>query len=128
MFCRKCGKEIKDNMNFCPYCGFDCHSSVSSQIVEEESKPQEFSLNESDKLSNISLIFLICSIVNLIISFINLGLIVKIITLSISIGLMFFCLFYYLKKRIKYDFLSFSINLTSMVLNIGLIVYISILI
>jgi len=32
MFCRKCGKQIKDDSNFCPYCG---EALKASDPVEE---------------------------------------------------------------------------------------------
>lgn len=36
MFCGKCGKEIKDDFTFCPYCGAKiCH--VHSESVEARS-------------------------------------------------------------------------------------------
>lgn len=36
MYCRNCGKEVEDNMKFCPYCGTD---RVSEQNAENIVKP-----------------------------------------------------------------------------------------
>lgn len=41
MYCRNCGKEIKDNSSFCPYCG----SSVNKKIVFERKATQVDKVN-----------------------------------------------------------------------------------
>lgn len=38
MFCKKCGKEIKEGVRFCPYCGAE--SGVSNEIKATESRVQ----------------------------------------------------------------------------------------
>ena len=35
MFCKKCGKEIKEGVRFCPYCGAE--SGVSNEMKATES-------------------------------------------------------------------------------------------
>lgn len=40
-YCRNCGKEIKDNSSFCPYCG----SSVNKKIVFERKATQVDKVN-----------------------------------------------------------------------------------
>ena len=30
MFCSNCGKEVKENDNFCRYCGFNLHNEVKT--------------------------------------------------------------------------------------------------
>lgn len=37
MYCGKCGKEIADNIKFCPYCGAD--QNVSQREALPNSKP-----------------------------------------------------------------------------------------
>ncbi len=36
MFCKKCGKEIKEGVRFCPYCGAE--SGVSNEMKATEKK------------------------------------------------------------------------------------------
>lgn len=36
MFCKKCGKEIKEGVRFCPYCGAE--SGVSNEMKATESR------------------------------------------------------------------------------------------
>ena len=33
MFCEKCGKEIKDGDNFCPYCGAENKINKEDQVM-----------------------------------------------------------------------------------------------
>ncbi|MGN0484606.1 MAG: YARHG domain-containing protein [Lachnospiraceae bacterium] len=35
MFCRKCGKEIKEGQKFCPYCGADLRTGQNSQAPRQ---------------------------------------------------------------------------------------------
>lgn len=126
MFCRYCGKEIKDDTNFCPYCGHDQRHNDEEVISSEEKS--EVLPKESKDLSTLSLLLLCGSIIIIILSAINFGIIVKYITLAVSAVLSGVCLFLYIKKKVKYDFLSFAISITSILLNIGLIVYVNALI
>lgn len=128
MYCRNCGKEIKENTNYCPYCGYAYKKSEDGNKTEGYTEKKDNILQEVDKLSHFSIILLVLSIINIIISVINLGLFAKYITLALAAILTLSSLVFYIKKRIKYDFLSFSISITALILNIGLIVYLNILI
>lgn len=46
MYCRNCGKEVEDNMKFCPYCGTD---RVSEQNAENIVKPD---ITIEEKIAN----------------------------------------------------------------------------
>ena len=127
MFCRYCGREISEDTNFCPYCGRDQRINSTNEVVKQEEK-SELNLKESNKFGTISIILLSAACVNILLSAFNLGLIVKYITLSISVLLSGICLYFYIKKKVKYDFLSFAISITAVLLNIGLIVYVNALI
>lgn len=39
MYCKKCGKEIAENMKFCPYCGTEV--SVNTETNDEASNNEE---------------------------------------------------------------------------------------
>lgn len=41
MFCKKCGKEIKEEDKFCPYCGQD----IEKPVVENKTKANKKSSN-----------------------------------------------------------------------------------
>lgn len=40
MFCKKCGKEIKEEDKFCPYCGQDVSKPVEEEIKKEVKKSE----------------------------------------------------------------------------------------
>lgn len=42
MYCIKCGKQIKDNSSFCPYCG-------SGQSYQEEKRSPDFDMANTVK-------------------------------------------------------------------------------
>lgn len=42
MFCEKCGKEIKDNVKFCPFCGSKVSEKVESRQVVQKQTSKEF--------------------------------------------------------------------------------------
>jgi hypothetical protein len=39
MYCKKCGKKMEENMNFCPQCGNFVNMSQPVQVKKEEKKP-----------------------------------------------------------------------------------------
>ena len=41
MFCKKCGKELEDNVRFCNYCG----TEVGSNVVEFKVASHNISMN-----------------------------------------------------------------------------------
>ena len=47
MFCKFCGKEIKDRSVFCEFCGKDLNRDVESATVEENLKKYYPNLNEN---------------------------------------------------------------------------------
>ena len=38
MYCRKCGREIKDISRFCPYCGQETHININQKRYKETKK------------------------------------------------------------------------------------------
>lgn len=36
-FCNACGKQVKDDLNFCPYCGYQFHQETTNQSKEPKS-------------------------------------------------------------------------------------------
>ena len=41
MFCEKCGKEIKDNVKFCPFCGNKVSEKVESRQAVQKQTSKE---------------------------------------------------------------------------------------
>ena len=46
MYCSKCGKEVKDGVKFCPYCGANCNDTAETEV---DYNTQENSSNNSSK-------------------------------------------------------------------------------
>ena len=130
MFCKKCGKELPDEAKFCPFCGYHIENNEQS-VSFEEIKPIEaektFSLNENSDLKNINIILLAASIVIAVLSLVFNSVVVCIIMLSFAVVLTCLSLLCYIKKRSKYDILSFAFNVTFVLYNAGMLVYLSIL-
>lgn len=62
-YCSKCGKQIEDNNEFCPYCGAktDSTASVAQEATNNSSDSKEKQMNA---LQLISFIFMILSCVS----------------------------------------------------------------
>ena len=50
MFCKKCGKEIKEGVRFCPYCGAE--SGVSNEMKATESRGSKKEKNQKENLGS----------------------------------------------------------------------------
>ena len=42
MYCTNCGKEIKSNSKFCPFCGNAVNNSGQNEIISEKQREQEY--------------------------------------------------------------------------------------
>lgn len=65
MFCRKCGKEVAEDVRFCPNCGED--QWEESEKVEE--KPVEVKKEEKQELSGLLLAAKVLIIITMILAF-----------------------------------------------------------
>lgn len=56
MYCRKCGKEIADDAEFCPYCGTRTHDEVHEATFEAKGDGSQYNAanNTPAKDDNIS--------------------------------------------------------------------------
>ena len=124
MYCRKCGKQLVDGMSFCPACGTRIESLENKEenVVNEEKKT--FFDGENTNLKAPNILLLVAAIVDLVLSIIFYGTIIKIVTISLSLIIAILALIFYIKKKSKYDFLSFSITITLFLYNIGMLVYV----
>ena len=50
MYCTNCGKEIKSNSKFCPFCGNAVNNSGQNEIISEKQREQE--TNRENRNSN----------------------------------------------------------------------------
>ena len=41
MFCENCGKEIKDENKFCPYCGASVQPEQNGEQPEQSAQPEQ---------------------------------------------------------------------------------------
>lgn len=129
MFCVKCGKELKDDAKFCPFCGTVVRGNQTDEIEDEfqlkSDKITSFEplSDEKNNISKIEIILLSISGVIIILSLINLGLIFSIISLTFNIFLSVLSIIIYLKQKCKYEILVFALNISFMLYNIGMVVY-----
>ena len=124
MYCRNCGKQLADGMSFCPACGTRIENSESKEEIKIDEEKKSFFDSENSDLKPLNIILLIATIVDVILSVIFYGTIIKIVTLSLSLILSILAIIFYIKKKSKYDFLSFSIAITLFLYNIGMLVYV----
>ena len=126
MFCKKCGREINDNAKFCPYCGQSTNEEVYN--VKEQKIEIKEQNKETAELNTITITFLIVTVITLVLSILNLIVWVKIIALALATALTAACIYYYIKKRSKFDFLVITINVVLVLLNVCMIIYVNSLI
>lgn len=113
MNCKFCGKNIEENVKFCPYCG--------NRLIEEEENTQKKDIEEAFKETNelntiTKVLFAICGVV-MIISFIPQNIIIPYIGGTLSIILLLVNVIMFIIKKSKYSillgFLSFVLLLTN---------------
>ena len=126
MFCKKCGREINDNAKFCPYCGQSTNEEVYN--VKEQKIEIKEQNKETAELNTITITFLIVTVITLVLSILNLIVWVKIIALALATALTAAGIYYYIKKRSKFDFLVITINVVLVLLNVCMIIYVNSLI
>ena len=126
MFCKKCGREISDNAKFCPYCGQSTNKEVYN--VEEQTIELRNKTKETSELNTITITFLIVTVITLVLSILNLIVWIKIIALALATALTGAGIYYYIKKRSKFDFLVITINAVLVLLNVCMIIYVNSLI
>ena len=130
MFCVKCGKELKDDAKFCPYCGKSVRGNSEEekdnefQLKNEETTSFEPLSNENSKMGQLEIIFLSVSGVLIILSLINLGLVFSIIALTLNVILSILGIILYKKLKSKYDILVFALNVSFALYNIGMVMYV----
>lgn len=124
MFCKKCGREINDNAKFCPYCGQSTTEEVvfDKEVIEQPSEKTQ-KPKETSEINTITIVFLIATAVTLVLSVLNLIVWVKIIALASATALTSAGIYYYIKKRSKFDFLVITVNGVLILLNICMIIY-----
>lgn len=54
MFCSKCGKQIEDNIKFCPYCGGKVISSNANNIADTVKKATDTAVNMAQSAKSIA--------------------------------------------------------------------------
>lgn len=129
MFCVKCGKELKDDAKFCPYCGAEVRSNLDNdnnnefQLKKEEIVTLEPLANETNNIGTLEILLLAASVFIIIFSIINLGLIFSVIFLALNVALSILGIILYKKLKSKYDFLIFALNIAFVLYNIGIVIY-----
>lgn len=129
MFCVKCGKELKDDAKFCPYCGAEVRSNLDNdnnnefQLKKEEIVTLEPLANETNNIGTLEILLLAASVFIIIFSIINLGLIFSVIFLALNVALSILGIILYKKLKSKYDFLIFALNIAFVLYNIGIVTY-----
>jgi uncharacterized Zn finger protein (UPF0148 family) len=54
MFCEQCGRQVKEGIKYCPYCGAG-QKGIPAPAVKTENKPQKGGKNEKQKKQKITL-------------------------------------------------------------------------
>lgn len=126
MYCTKCGREIKEGINFCPYCGNSINKNVenkeSLELVLEENSPQTI-LHETKEFDNIAKILLILTIIVGILTVLPYNVIICYTSLALSLILFVATLILYIRKHSKYEFLLMVINGGLVLMSLALIFY-----
>lgn len=131
MYCKKCGREIKEGINFCPYCGTSLIETKNE--LELDSTPQN---DENDKVEvlvennykdKITTLVLFLTIITGIFSCLPLNIVISYVCLGLSVVLSAISAMLYIKKSSKYYFLTLLLNLILIITNICLILFVILL-
>lgn len=118
MNCKFCGKNIEENVKFCPYCG--------NRLIEEEENTQKKDIEEAFKETNelntiTKVLFVICGVV-MIISFIPQNIIIPYIGCTLSIILLLVNVIMFIIKKSKYSILLGILSFVLLLTNVNSIV------
>lgn len=118
MNCKFCGKNIEENVKFCPYCG--------NRLIEEEENIQKKDIEEAFKETNelntiTKVLFAICGVV-MIISFIPQNIIIPYIGCTLSIILLLVNVIMFIIKKSKYSILLGILSFVLLLTNVNSIV------
>lgn len=58
-YCTKCGREIEDNILYCPFCGNSTNSFNNNKSYKENNNVNDFKSSSSYTLRLISFVFLV---------------------------------------------------------------------
>lgn len=89
MYCRKCGKKVPDDANFCKYCGtkFTKKEVVNGKVIVKEMEEEKKPINKN---AVIALVFSIASLVCCMLPFSILGYLTLVLILLLAGISMFF--------------------------------------
>ena len=118
MNCKFCGKNIEENVKFCPYCG--------NRLIEEEENTQKKDIEEAFKETNelntiTKVLFVICGVV-MIISFIPQNILLPYLGCTLSIILLLVNVIMFIIKKSKYSILLGILSFVLLLTNVNSIV------
>lgn len=119
MYCKNCGKQLKDQTSFCPYCGIAQISQTSTLEKEVEPLLPELDLKYYKAL-------MISSIIGLILAFIPIHFIVLIISLLIGLTIITLLLLNRKKHSIKKRDVLYILSISTAAISIFWLLYIMI--
>lgn len=122
MYCKFCGREIEENLRFCPYCG---KKLIEDDNVLKEEKIESYL--ETNKILTITKILFVLTGIGIIISFIPYWEILPLFGVGYSLLLFLINLVIFIKERSKYNMLMLIINIVLVLTNINSIILYSIL-
>ena len=122
MYCKFCGREIEENLRFCPYCG---KKLIEDDNVFEEKKIESYL--ETNKILTITKVLFVLTGIGIIISFIPYWEILPLFGVGYSLLLFLINLVIFIKERSKYNMLMLIINIVLVLTNINSIILYSIL-
>ena len=122
MYCKFCGREIEENLRFCPYCG---KKLIEDDNVLKEEKIESYL--ETNKILTITKLLFVLTGIGIIISFIPYWEILPLFGVGYSLLLFLINLVIFIKERSKYNMLMLIINIVLVLTNINSIILYSIL-
>ena len=121
MFCKFCGREINDQIKFCPYCG----GQLIIEEAKEEEKEEKF--EETNVINVFTKVLYAFSIAVLIASFLPYNQIVPLLSLVGALILVIINVIIYIKNRSKYNLFLMILDFVLILTNINSIVLYNIL-
>lgn len=117
MYCKNCGKQLKDQASYCPYCG--AAQTSQSFIFEKE---RDYPLPETN--SGYDKALMIFAIIGLIFTFLPFHYIVLIISLLIGSNIILLLLINRKKHFIKKRDILYMLSISTVVISIFWLIYI----